>query len=265
MKVFIKNKGHCTLAKSEYLASGGEGDIYCKGNSIFKIYIDPNKMIPEGKINELSVLSFNNIIKPEDILLNDKNIQIGYTMQYVKDTYALCQLFPKSFRDRNSVSNQTVLNLVRRLQETIQHIHSHKILVVDVNELNFLIAKDFTEIYAIDVDSWQTPHFKATAIMDNIRDRQVKNNNFTENSDWFSFGILAFNMFVGIHPYKGTSKLYKTMDERMDHNISVLNKDVSVPKIFANFDIIPEVYKNWFSAVFDGGKRLPGRRRLQNR
>lgn len=257
MKVFIKGKGHATLTQKEFLSSGGEGEIYCKGNTVFKIYIDPNKMISTGKIQELSALSFKNIIKPEDVLLDEKNNEIGYTMQYVKDTYSLCQLFPKAFRDRNSLSNQTILDLVRRLQETVHHVHQNKILIVDLNELNFLVAKDFTDLYAIDVDSFQTPHFPATAIMENIRDRQIKNNKFTENSDWFSFGIIAFNMFSSIHPYKGNHAKYKTFNERMDHNISVFNKDVSVPKMFADFSIIPEAYRNWFKSIFDDGKRSP--------
>ena len=257
MKVFIKGKGSTTLNKANYLASGGQADIYANGQIAYKIYTNPAFMIPVGKISELASLSYKNIIKPEDILLDKDNNTLGYTMQYVKDTYTLCQLFPKSFRDRNSLDNQIVLDLIRHLQDTVNHCHQHKVLIVDLNEMNFLVGKDFKEIYAIDCDSYMTPHYPATAIMDSIRDRQVKSNQFTESSDWFSFGILAFQMFSGIHPFKGTHLTYKTMDERMNHNISVLNKDVKVPKVCLDFNtIIPEVYKSWFKAVFDGGKRL---------
>ena len=257
MKVFIQGKGSINLPKSTFLTSGGQADIYANGNTAYKIYSDSKFLIPAGKIKELSVLTYKNIIKPEDILLDDKNNTIGYTMSYVKDTYNLCQLFPKSFRDRNSLTHQTILDLIRRLQDTIQHCHKHNILIVDLNELNFLVAKDFREIYCIDVDSYQSLHYPATAIMDSIRDRQVKNNKFTENSDWFSFAVTAFNMFSAIHPFKGNHHTYKTLDERMSHNISVLNKDVSIPKVCYDFKIIPSLYLQWFKAVFEDGKRLP--------
>jgi serine/threonine protein kinase len=258
MKVFIQGKGSANLSKNAFLASGGQADVYVNGHTAYKIYNDKQFIIPSGKIKELSALTYKNIIKPEDILLDQDNNVIGYTMQYVNDTYTLCQLFPRAFRDRNSLSNQLVLDLIRRLQDTIKHCHDNKILIVDLNEMNFLVAKDFREVFAIDVDSWNTPHYPATAIMDSIRDHQVKHNSFTENSDWFSFGILAFSLFSAIHPYKGVHKIYKTMDERMEHNISVLNKDVKVPKVCLDFNtVIPEVYRNWFKSVFDGGKRSP--------
>lgn len=256
MKVFIQGKGSASLTKVNFLASGGQADIYVNGQTAYKIYSNKSFIIPSGKIKELSALTFKNIVKPEDILLDQDNNILGYTMQYVKDTYNLCQLFPRAFRDRNSLDNQTVLNLIRRLQDTVRHCHDNKILIVDLNELNFLVAKDFKEIFAIDCDSYKTPSYPATAIMDSIRDHQVKNNKFTENSDWYSFAIIIFQMMVGIHPYKGNHTTYKTLDERMDNNISVLNKDVKVPKVCLDFNIIPQAYKSWFKAVFDEGKRL---------
>ncbi len=257
MKVFIKGKNSVNLPTNTFLASGGQADIYVNGNTAYKIYNDSKYLIPEGKIKELSHLTFKNIIKPEDILLDKDNNNIGYTMSYVKDSYSLCQLFPKAFRDRNNLSHQTILDLIRKLQDIITHCHKNNILIVDLNELNFLVAKDFKEIYAIDCDSYQTKHYPATAIMDSIRDRQIKNNHFTENSDWFSFAVTAFQLFSTIHPFKGTHSKYKTLDERMIHNISVLNKDVSVPKVCYDFKIIPELYFKWFLYVFEEGKRLP--------
>ena len=257
MKVFIKGKGSTTLSKNLFISSGGQADIYANGNIAYKIYSDPKFIIPSGKINELSILSFKNIIKPEDILLDQNNNNIGYTMTYVKDTFSLCQLFPKAFRDRNSLSHETILKLIRQLQDLVSHCHKHNILIVDLNELNFLVAKSFDQIYAIDVDSYATPHYPATAIMESIRDRQVKHNKFTENSDWFSFGITAFQLFSSLHPFKGNHPTYKTLDERMNHNISVLNKDVGVPRVCYDFNIIPPVYLAWFKAVFEEGKRLP--------
>lgn len=255
MKYTVKGKNTVDLDNKNFLAQGGEGSVYVIGKTAYKIYNDPKKMLPVGKIQELSALTDKNIIKPENIILDNKNHEIGYTMRFVDDTYALCQLFTKAFRQRNNLSHDMMFKLIQSLQNLIKHIHEKKILVVDLNEMNFLASTDFKEIYAIDVDSYQTPNYKATAIMESIRDRHTKG--FNEGSDWFSFAILAFQMFIGIHPYKGKHPSINNIDDRMMQNISVYHKDVDVPKVCYDFNIIPKNYENWFKAVLDNGKRLP--------
>ena len=121
--------------------------------------------------------------------------------------------------------------------------------------MNFLCDKKFKDIYAIDVDSYQTPSFHATALMESVRDRHSPNV-FNEGTDWFSFGIISFNMMIGIHPYKGKHDTLKTLDDRMLKNISVLNKTVSIPPVCYDLKIIPTNYIKWFEAIFEHGKRM---------
>jgi len=257
-KFNIQGRGTIDLTKRNFLAQGGEGSVYVKEQTAYKIYCDdhgkpkPEKMIDTKKIKELSVLTHPNIIKPEDVIVYKKK-EIGYTMKFVKDTYQLCQLFTNAFKKRNNLKPEDMMKLVQNLHEIVNNAHQHNILIVDLNEMNFLSDKDFKNIYAIDVDSWQTPGFPATAIMESIKDRHTKK--FNKNSDWFSFGIVSFQMMVGIHPYKGKHPKIKDMETRMQKNISVFNKDVSVPKICLPFDVIPTAYKNWFKSIFEDGKR----------
>ena len=63
-------------------------------------------------------------------------------------------------------------------------------------------------------------------------------------------------MFVGIHPYKGKHDTFKTLDARMQANVSALNPSVSVPAVCLPFDVIPPAYRQWYRAVLDEGKRL---------
>lgn len=260
MKVIVKGVGPITLTQKEFLASGGEGNIYAKNGVAYKIYDDPKKMIPVAKIQELSVLDKPNIIRPELLILDEKNNPIGHTMKFVKNTYALCQLFTKAFKQRNNVSHETSIKLVKILQDTIEYIHSKRILVVDLNELNFLCSDKFDDIYAIDVNSYQTKSFPATAIMDSIRDRHAKK--FEEATDWFSWGIVAFQLLIGIHPYKGHHKQFENLpldqrlDARMFKNVSVFNTEATIPKVCFPFDVIPNALKQWFIAVFEHGKRV---------
>src|SRR6478609_7422794 len=91
MKLHIQGKNQVDLVQKDFLTSGGEGSIYVKGGTAFKVYNDQKKMIPVGKIQELSCLTHPNIIKPEDVLIDSNNKPVGYTMRFVNDTYALCQ------------------------------------------------------------------------------------------------------------------------------------------------------------------------------
>jgi len=255
MKVYIKGKGEVVISQKDFIAAGGQGSVYAKGNIAYKIYADPKHMLPTNKIKELSVLNNKNIIKPEDILLDEKNNIIGYTMAYVKDTYALCQTFPKAFRQRENLAHKEMFDLVKMLQNLVKHCHDNKIIVADLNEMNFLVDSSFKNIYAIDTDSYQTPSFPATALMESIRDRH-SHNVFNEGTDWFSFAITSFQMIIGIHPYKGKHPSIKDMDARMMKNVSVLNKEVSIPPVCYDLKLIPSNYLKWYDAVLEQGKRV---------
>ncbi len=256
MKVYVKGQGEVRLTKNDFLAQGGEGSVYIKGGTAFKIYSNPKKMIPDGKFVELSSIHDPNVIKPEDIILSSKNKQIGYTMRYIADTYALCQLFTRVFKERNSIDPQTMLDLMQNMQKSIDNVHQVGVLIVDLNEMNFLINDKFSEVYFIDVVSYQTKHYPATAIMPSVRDYHTPIGSFTQESDWFSFAIVAFQMLIGIHPYKGKHPKVKGLEERMRGNISIFNSDVRIPKICYPLDVIPTGYRDWFKAVLEDGKRL---------
>ena len=253
MKITVKGKT-ITLTRNDFLASGGEGSVYVKRSKAYKIYNDPKRMIPIGKINELSVLSDKNIIKPEDVIFNRKK-PVGYTMRFVKNTFALCQLFTKAFKDRHGLTPDMCVKLIKSMQETVRHIHENNILIVDLNEMNFLSDSKFTELYFIDVDSYQTKSYPATALMESVRDRH--STRFSEGTDWFSFAIVTFQLLIGIHPYKGKHPNIKGMDARMDKNISVFDSKVRVPKSCLPFKTIPPAYLDWYKAVFDRGLREP--------
>ena len=55
----------------------------------------------------------------------------------------------------------------------------------------------------------------------------------------------------------GKHSSIKDIDERMMKNISVLNKDVSIPPVCYDFSVIPPNYLKWYEAVLEHGKRLP--------
>ncbi len=117
-------------------------------------------------------------------------------------------------------------------------------------------GKDFVTPYFIDIDGWQTLNFPATVIMPSIRDWAA--NKFSEITDWFSFAIVTFQLFVGIHPFKGKIKGYKKNDfsKRVIDCISVLNSKVRIPPAARDFSLIPSYYRDWYYDLFEKGKRI---------
>jgi len=253
----IENMGRITLTDKNYVAAGGEASVYVKDRTAFKIYHSQSKMIPLPKIQELGKLTSKNVLKPKSVIRNKNNKPIGYTMRYIKRSHPLCKLFTKGFKRKNKLGNTDIVQLVKEIHSTISQIHSNGCLIVDLNELNLLVSSKFDIPYFIDVDSYQTPSYKATAIMESVRDRLVKNNQFTELSDWFSFAILAFQLYIGIHPYRGRHPDYKAADwgKRMDDGVSVFDSDTTLPRVCNDFSVIPVKQREWFEALFVRNER----------
>ena len=257
MKVTVLGQGEVNLTQKEFVASGGQGSVYAKGDTAYKIYADSKDALTVGKITELAVLKEPNIIKPEIVILDQSAKPIGYTMRFVKDTLPLCQVVTRAFREREGIDHPKMLKLIRRLQALVEHTHKAGVLIVDLNELNYLVNKTFDDVYGIDVDSYQTRSYPATAIMPSVRDWTVKGHDFTEGSDWFSFACLSYQMFTGIHPFKGKHPTIHGMEERMKAGVSVFDPAVSVPKVVYPHAVIPPGYLAWFKAVLQDGKRIP--------
>jgi len=256
LDLIVENEGRITLTDKNYVGAGGQANIYLRNNTAYKIYHDPKNMPPLDKLQRLGGVIPINVIKPQNVI-RDGNKAVGYTMKYVKDTHPLCKLFTQSFKQVNNISSDDIVCLVKEMQITIDKIHQDGFLIVDLNELNVLISSCFKIPYFIDTDSWEGYGFKATAIMESIRDRLIKNNKWTEFSDWFSFAVIACQLYLGIHPYKGKHPDYKPNEwgKRMDDGISIFNKKVTLPRVCNDFSVIPKRHRDWFEAVFVRNER----------
>lgn len=258
MKVYVKGEPKpVTLTQANYVGEGGEGVVYARGQRSFKVYHDPKTMPPLAKIHELSAIQDDRVIRPLGLLTDAKKQPIGYTMRFIRDAWALCQLFPRVFREREGLSHDKMRELIRKLQSLVSNVHQADVLLVDLNEMNFLAGKKFEDVYGIDAASYQTRSFRASAIMPSIRDWSVEPKDFSELSDWFSFAIVSFQMFTGIHPYKGKHPSVKGLEKRMQQGISVFDPTVKVPAVAYDFSVIPSAYRQWYEALFKDGKRLP--------
>lgn len=262
MKVFIKDKAIEVELPDTYI-SGGEGDVYIKDGWAYKIYHDIKKSLNEEKFNELKQLDKDNIIKPESLLYNNKNIIIGYVMKAVPKCFPLSRLITNDFRKQYNINNDQILKIIQNMKETFEYIHSKGCLVIDGNEMNYLIDENFEHVYFIDVDSYQTQKHNGNAYSPSTLDPIAeKNRKFSVFSDWFIFAVVSCTLLVGIHPfkgsYKGLSRSFKKGDlkSRMQSNLSIFNNKVSVNSAVRDFSIVPSHYKDWFLGLFENGFRI---------
>jgi hypothetical protein len=266
---------HVLLKESDWVAKGGEGSIYIKDGMAYKI-CEEGLMIPDGKFLELALLDHPRIIKPEDVLLfGAKEKPVGYTMKAVPGkAIPLAQIVTKSYREREGINPDMMTELVKQIADGINYIHSKSgYLQVDGNHRNYMVTNGHKDIYFIDVNSYQTPKYPANAVMDLIRDWSV-GTKFSHLSDWYAFAIVSWNMFTGIHPYKGVHPDFKDMStamvERMKAGVSILDQRSEFPKaaVYYPFDsFIPGgkngAFMQWYKAVFLENQRLPAPKDFQ--
>lgn len=268
MKDTVYLKGNrVNLSPNDYVTAGGEGKIFVKSGLVYKVYHDPMPNGKEQKLKSLSVLSHKAIVAPKDLLYSQSGEPVGYTMPFVDNSSALALLFTSSFKKRNGITRDNLDAIFLGMSETIGYVHGKDILLVDANELNFLVSNaDWETVKFIDVDSFQTKDFPATAIMPSVRD--FRSATFSRETDWYSFSVLMFQLYAGIHPYLGTHPKYNVhfvngtevkfddIETRRKALVSVYDKDVKFPPCVKLTDI-PSGLKDWFVAMFEDGKSSP--------
>lgn len=257
----LQGRGVITLSANDHVATGGEGSIYRPANSrtIVKLYTDTGKMVRDGmpeKLNLLSNIKHPYVVSPTGlVLMNSK--PVGYYMPFAKGE-PLSRVFTTSWRQREGFGDSEATTLVARMREAVQAAHGAQAVMVDANELNWNVAlgkSDGPEPRALDVDSWAIDRWPATVIMPSIRDWQSKE--FNSLTDWFAWGIVTFQLFSGIHPYKGKLDGFKPneLERRMKEGASVFVPGVKLNRAVRDFRCIPGPLLDWYVATFQNSER----------
>lgn len=258
--VTLEGRGALTLRDADYVATGGEGIVYRANATTVKIALDPARMTREdvpGKIRALSALKHPSIVAPQGLVSDEKGQPIGFYMPWVEGE-PLSRIFVNDFRQQIGFGDAESATLAERMRETVQYAHSRKAAIVDGNELNWLVKHPGAkgpEPFIIDVDSWSIGTWPATVIMPSIRDWH--STALGESTDWFAWGIVTFQIFTGIHPYKGRLDGYKPgeLERRMKDNASVFASSVRLPQSVRDFAAIPGALRDWYRATFQAGER----------
>jgi len=261
LRVTLEGHGPIQLTQNDYVASGGEGTVYRKGGSVIKIYHDADRMRRErlpDKIALLTRIRHSYIVSPKGLVLDANGDPIGLHMDHV-DGEPLPRIFTNAFRARASFTDDDGSALVDRMRETVRAAHGSGAVMVDGNEFNWLAQigghSRKPEPRVIDVDSWAIGRWPASVIMPSIMDHHSRG--FSQLTDWFAWGIVTFQVYAGIHPYKGTLSGYGPgdLERRMKANASVFSNGVGLNAAVRNFRNIPGRLLDWYVATFQHGER----------
>jgi len=259
--VELERRGTLTLRPDDFVACGGEGTIYRAANTVVKIYNDSSKMSRDSMINKLKILSglrHHYIVVPEGIVFDQKSQPIGFYMAFASGE-PMPRVFTMAFRQREGFNDEDAKTLTERMRETVDFVHEKGVILVDANELNWRAifpGPKGPEPRIIDVDSWAIGRWPAKVIMPSIKDWHT--HGFTKLTDWFAWGIVTFQVFTGIHPYKGTLEGYKPGDieARMKANASVFSPKISLNRAVRDFKCIPGLLLDWYKETFQRGQRM---------
>lgn len=247
-----------SLGPAQFVAAGGEGDVYAIGARGFKLAHEPARACPPAKIAELARIADPHVLAPRGSLHRGKGLRrtvVGHELPFMAQAFTACELVPVAFRRRHGLDPTVVPALVESLRQRVAAVHAASCLVVDLSDANVLVSRDFGSACLIDVDSFQTPSFPATAIVPAVRDPLRTSGGFDERTDWFSFAVVAFSLLVGIHPYRGKHPQVTDLQARMKAGLSVFDPAVRVPRACLPVSSIPEPWLGWLRAVLQHGER----------
>lgn len=257
MKVRRGDTGNLVdLGRTNFILAGGQGSVYADGDYCIKVYTDPSDMIPAGKLAELAPLGTKDIMAPL-CAVTRKGDPVGYVMRRAAHCLPLPGIVSKAWRTDNGFGPDEALVAVLRLRALFAHVHAHSALVIDPNDMNFLLRESLDEVVGIDVDSYATEHYPGDAIQPIVRD--PARSEFSSDTDWYGFGLLAFALMVGSHPFKGSMQGYgRGVDgilERMTDGASALRKESRLPASCQPLSVIPGNWRSWFEVIFHSSER----------
>ncbi len=260
LKVSLEHHKDVVLTDQNHIATGGEGSVYrADVDTVVKVYADDQKMrhdrMPE-KFRLLANINHPHIAGPKGLAIVGGQ-PIGYWAPYVEGMM-LPPFFTTDHRQQVGFGDKETNDAVHQMREIALAAHGGGATLVDPNELNWLLywsGKGKPEVSAIDVDAWAIDQWGASVIMPSIRDYHA--NGFTSASDWFSVGIVTFQLYTGIHPYKGTLDGYARKDlvKRMQDNKSVFTTGVRLNAAVRDPYKIPSSLLDWYIATFQNGER----------
>ncbi len=282
MSYFLDNGYNLSLGRQ--IGRGGEGSVFAVNNMpnhVAKIY--HNKLSPQHEQKLRSMVSLvtpqlsNNATWPEGLIYKKGSQSLqGILIPYVKG-HELHEVYGPSSR-KHVLPQATwdfLVYVARNLVYAFDTLHSHGIIVGDVNEKNFIISDD-ARVRLIDCDSYQIPstnssyHLCKVGVVlytpPELQGRNLSAVIRTKNHDLFGLAVLIFQLlFMGRHPFAGISKDAKL--NSLDNGESIRNflyafgrnaptLGVFPPPHSLTLSLIPQTFADLFEIAFSKNSAL---------
>lgn len=282
-----RDSSNSKIDLNKKLASAGEADIYFFNNQnkfLAKIYREKPSDNKRNKLHYILSNSFATLSNFTSVPLNlifssTTNDIVGFTMPFLSGVSILniiqarerIKLFPENKWD-------FLIHIARNCCIGFDKLHSHSIVMGDVNESNILVNKNAT-INFIDFDSYQikksnnsfyTSDFGvALWTPPELQFKDLKGIVRNENHDSFGLALLIFKLlFMGYHPFAGIPIKKTNTEEYVENAIanhrfaySKYNYSLNVlpPLNSIDIDIVPNNIKELFERAFstNGVRPLP--------
>lgn len=198
----------------ELINQGGMGCIYLAEDTRLKRHVaiklfkteqadslnQENKTLTLQEAQLLARLNHPNIVQIHDVLLFDEFVCI--VMEYLKGKTL------QQFQQQHVITLTQKLTILADICAGLLHAHNQGVLHCDLKASNVLIDQQHTKItdFGISQLTIDKPEKRATGqssygSLTVMSPEQLKNEPLTVKSDLFSFGLLAFELIVGHHPF----------------------------------------------------------------
>lgn len=237
------------------LTEGGEGYIYEENGQIvkiFKTHIDLKSK--EKKVDILIKATLPQCaVKPINKVLDNQGRFIGYCMEKVAGE-EIKRLSNRKFCTANNADTKFVLGLLVKVKSALSEIHKQNIFIGDLNDQNILFDMS-RNIYLIDCDSWTVGGEKCAVAMDLFKDPTLKADNFNADTDNYAFMVLAWKTLTRVHPFGGTMTPDIPILDRISKGLSVIDRNVKVPRTSKSWIGFSPYLLEDFKKVFESGER----------
>lgn len=238
------------------LTEGGEGYIYEYNEKIiktFKPHID--MAAKERKVNALTKATLPKAaITPADTVLDMRGRFIGYCMEKVSGE-KIEWFKNKKYVISHDIDTKFVLEILVKIKKILKEIHRNGMAIGDLNTKNILF--DYSgNVFIIDCDSWSVAGENCSVAMETFKDPKVKRDNFTEESDNYSFMVIAWSCLTRVHPFGGAMNPDIDILERMKKELSVIDRTgIKLPRVTKSWKGFSPDLVSEFKSVFEGGVR----------
>ncbi len=258
------SKGEFTPNDTCHLGTGGQASVYAFKGEAVKVFPDGKNMPPQTKLQELMNIKSDRVIRPLDFAYDAQTGKaVGYTMRLLPKSCDVFSLFlTAAHKKQLKMKDVDILMLLESLRENMNATHAGSCLVVDMNEMNVMVA-NLIEALLIDMDSAQTPSHPATAIMPNIwdplvtRDARTQLLGWSHGSDYYAMAVNAFQLFTNMHPFKMGHPAYALghWRKRMEDGVSAFDRDAVFSPNFVGLRVIPPRIQDWMKGIFSNKDR----------